>query len=342
MKNKFRKRIKKLKQRVTRQGYSWVKFPTCIQIDTNNHCGYDYCGVMCSYCYPQYAIKRGLHEYAEMPLEWIRWIYRNIGVDGKQMYDIRPFLNGDALTEPRLPTILKMSKTYAPWLKTLTFTCGTLTENVGLLLDRNLDAICFTISAHTPSLYFKVHRGRKFENVMKSLKIILAKRLPHQTVEVHCVITKENFAYLQEWWDFFGKFDGLKRVISPLVATYDNLPSKAAMGDLTLEQQEEALVKVADREGYMWTRPLIPYGMPCVLWGNCSFHVSGAFLQCCNWSDYRNWNYGFIQEFIDEGRSLRSVWVERLANRMRNPVCRSCNLKHKDWRERLEKMKIVF
>ena len=84
----------------------------------------------------------------------------------------------------------------------------------------------------------------------------------------------------------------------------------------------------------------IPYPDPCVLWHNCSFDVSGAFLQCCNWCPVELVNYGTIPQFIKEGRTLKDVWQERLANRMKNPLCESCNMKSFDWRERLAKMKI--
>jgi len=278
----------------------------------------------------------------EMPSLWMEWILKEIARDGKTMSFIDWFLNGDALTEPRLPYILEMSKIICPWLRTQTFTCGTLTENVDLILDRNLDSICFTISAHTEELYKIVHRGKKFKEALNTLKIILERRHPNQNVEVHGVLTKDNVAYAQDWWDFFGReeFCGVKRILSPLVASYDNKPSKEALGNLTLDQLEEIVITVAGASGRMWTRELIPDFKPCVLWDNMSIDVEGYVLQCCNWSDPTQWNYGLVPELIDEGRTLKEVWQERLANRMKNKLCRGCNMKHSNWCERLANMTI--
>lgn len=277
-----------------------------------------------------------------MPAEWIGWIIREMARDGKNMGFVDYFLNGDGLTEPRLPEILGLSKKWCPWLRTQTFTNGVLTENVDLILDRNLDSICFTISAHTPELYLKVHRGRRFEDAIRTLKIVLEKRHPRLNVEVHGVLTKDNIPYAQEWWDYFGRpeFAGVKRILSPLVASYDNKPSADSTGNYTLDQLEKIVIGIAGEEGRMWTRDLLPPSKPCVLWDNMSIDVEGYVLQCCNWSPPQDLNYGAVPELMDEGRHLKDVWQERLANRMRNRLCRSCNMKHPDWKQRLDRMNV--
>jgi radical SAM protein with 4Fe4S-binding SPASM domain len=209
-----------------------------------------------------------------------------------------------------------------------------------LILDRNLDIVHFTISAHNRELYKIVHGGDHFDDAIKTLETFLDKRYRNQLIEVHTVITKHNAPYLQEWWDFFGKYPNITRRISPLVASYDNLPSKLALGDLTLDKQEEMIIKVGGPQFRMWTRALIPDEQPCNLWHNLAFDVEGYFLQCCNWSPPDEVNYGKIDDFIEEGRTLKEVWTERLANRMRNKLCRSCNMKHPEYVKRLAAMRI--
>jgi len=320
--------------------YKWSKFPQVIQVDTNNHCGPKHCGLLCSYCYPQWKIAQGEREYKEMPMEWIEWILHQIAKDGRTMGFIDWFLNGDLLTELRGHEIYALSKKINPWLRTQSFTNGVLYRNIDLALDKNLDRVCFTISGHTPELWAKVHRGppKLFDRAITSLERCLDEGKP---TEVHCVITQDNAPHLKEWYHYFSKYPDLTRVISPLVGSYDNQPSRTALGHLTLEEQEQMVIDIAGETGRMWTRQLIPDMKPCVLWDNMSIDVEGYVLNCCNWSPPQDVNYGLIPELMEEGRSLKDVWIERLANRMRNRLCRSCNMRHLDWEKRLADMKIT-
>lgn len=317
----------------------WREFPRVIQIDTNNHCGHKYCGILCEYCYPQWIIQRKLRKFMEMPMEWIDWILKEVKRDGQKLYSIDMFLNGDGLTEPRLPEILGLSKLYNPRVVTQTFTNGTLPENAHNLIDKNLDSICFTISAHNRALYKLVHKGDKFQEAIKTLEYVIENRHSRETIEVHCVVTKTNFPYLNEWWNYFSQYP-IKKILSPLVASTENTPSLKATEGLEQRLVEKTISKIAAGNRIMWNSDNIPFPDPCVLWHNCSFDVEGYFLQCCNWSPPEKVNYGTIHQFIVEDRTLKEVWMERLANRMRNPLCRSCNMKSKDWKQRLTRMKI--
>jgi MoaA/NifB/PqqE/SkfB family radical SAM enzyme len=102
-----------------------------------------------------------------MPTYEIEWIIDEMSRDGKTMGEVRWFLNGDATTDQRLPDIYRLSKKKCPWLKTNNFTNGVLYEKRDMLVDKNLDEIAFTISAHTPELYRLVHRGDRFEDVIR-------------------------------------------------------------------------------------------------------------------------------------------------------------------------------
>ena len=236
------------RQNILRKPYWWTEFPTAWQIDTNNHCGPKYSGVLCEYCWPQWKIAKGDWQYCEMPMEQIEWLLHNIDRYGNAMRDawksrnglgyIAFFLNGDGLTEPRLPEILKLSKKIAHEIGTQTFTCGAKSENAHLLCDKNLDYVCVTLSAHNRELYKKVHRGDKFDNVIETMQYITDNCNPDQYLEVHFVITQNNFAYMQDWKNLMNqKFPEWHRIFSPLVKSIDNEPSMKAMGNLTLEQQ---------------------------------------------------------------------------------------------------------
>ncbi len=338
MKEMIRK-LKKVFEKVTGER-KWESFPQVIQIDTNNHCGPDWCGVYCNYCYPQWKIVRGERKYAEMPTNAVELILRQIARHGKHEMDLVDFfLNGDGFTEPRLPNFHRYSKKLLPNAITQTFTNGVRWENYEAAMP--LDRVCFTISAHTPSLYKKIHRGNHFEDALHGLELTLDARKQNQRVEVHCVITKDNYPHLRNWWRFFGvNYPDAVPVISPLVGSYDNAPSRLAAGELTLDQMEEAVIDVVGGEGRMWTRELIPDEKPCVLWDNMSVDVGGWILQCCNWSPPEDVNYGNVYKMEEEGYTLRDAWRNRLENRMDNRLCQSCNMKHSNHVKRMADMRV--
>lgn len=348
--------LKKMRRRLWGERQRWADYPVAIQIDTNNHCGRKYCGIRCIACYPQWAIDMGYNEFAVMPLHEIEWIMNQTAWYSKshQKKGVPPlmalFLNGDGLTEPRLPEIAHMSKRKIPWWKTQTFTNGILTENLHYLLSDHLDEVCFTISGHTKELYRKTHGGDHFEDVIRTLNRYVYEKSSKQSAEIHLVLSKANHAYAKEWWDFFEPYEkrhGVKRVISALVASPDNVPSQAALGDLSLKDQERLIMNVAGMDNRMWISGVIPNQKPCVLWDNLSFSLykkgdvqKTYIVQCCNWSDYTRFNYGTVEEAMNEGRSLKDIWAERLSNRMRNRICRNCNMKHPQWEKRLNAMKL--
>lgn len=326
----------------------WQRFPQVIQIDTNNHCGPAYCDVYCTYCFPAWQIMTKKRGYAEMPTNIIELILDQVGRYGKNEMDLIDFfLNGDGFTEPRLPELHKYAKKVCPDAITQTFTNGILYKNYEAALP--LDRVCFTISAHNRELYRIVHRGDKFLSALLGLELTLDNRRENQRVEVHCVLTKDNIPYAKDWWAFFGKnYPDAVRILSPLVASYDNKPSLDSMGNYTLNDMEKLVIDIAGSEGRMWTRTLIPDEKPCVLFDNLSIDVGGYngkaqnyLLQCCNWSSPKDWNYGTVQQLIEEGRTLKDMWRKRLKNQMKNKLCDSCCMKHPQWQSRLAKMRVL-
>ena len=163
--------------------------------------------------------------------------------------------------------------------------------------------------------------------------LILVDDSSDDTVEVFqrfCKESNKNLLVLT------GNYPEAVRVMSPLVASYDNEPSRRSFGDLTMRKVEDRIAEVTKGGGVFWSTENIPHRKPCNLWDNMSIDVEGYVLQCCNWSPPKDWNYGTVEELMEEGRTLKEVWAERLANRMRNPLCRSCNMKAPDWKERLD------
>lgn len=276
-----------------------------------------------------------------MPTNIIELILDQVGRYGKTEMDLIDFfLNGDGFTEPRLPELNKYAKKQVPNAITQTFTNGIRWENYEAALA--LDRVCFTISAHMPKLYELVHGSDCLTDALKGLKLVLDNRREDQRVEVHCVLTKDNIPYAWDWWNFFGEYyPDVVRILSPLVASYDNKPSLDSMGNYTLDDMEKIVIDVAGAEGRMWTRALIPDDKPCVLADNMSIDVEGAILQCCNWSPPRDVNYGNIFNMEKEGYTLKDAWRMRLENRGQNKLCASCDMKSPDWGDRVRRMRVL-
>jgi hypothetical protein len=276
-----------------------------------------------------------------MPMEHIEWILREVGRDGKKCRSIDMFLNGDGLTEPRLADICHLSKKYAPYVSTQTFTCGVHQENTPLLLNPDLDSVCFTISGYNRESYLRSHRADNYDTDVKTLSTFLKKKRSTQRCEVHCVVNKYNYQSIKDWWRSFewAAELGCRRVLSPLVASVTNKPSLEAADGLPLNQVQRDIFEVSGASGEMWNTNNITYPDPCVLWHNCSFEADKAgtyALQCCNWADSRQWNYGTVKDFIKYGLTLKEYWFERQSNLQNNPLCRECNMKAPDSRQRLD------
>lgn len=336
-----------IKHSLTKHPYYWSSYPMTVQIDTTNKCGPLHSGVNCEYCFPSYQLAKKKGCYTEMPMKQIAWIHRDISeymprLDNDQWPPrqfLAEFLNGDPQNEERLASILADAKNVIPWLPTQTFSCGSRPEKAYMFCDSNLDWVCVTCSAPNQEVYSKVHRGLQFDNVMATMKYIDGNHKENQHLEVHYVITENNIGFMGQWYDLMtAKFPLWKKVFSPLVRSESNQPSINAMGKLTLLNQEQAIESVCGTK--FWDHRSTGFRQPCVLWSNAAIDVYGNVLQCCNWSEATNWNYGNIQEYIDEGRSLRDYHKEKLANKQRNSLCRACNLKHPECQQRLKNIQL--
>lgn len=331
----------------------WLNYPMTVQIDTTNVCG-KASGIKCEYCFPQWMVECGQDHHAYMPMNWIHWIQDDIATNmprlkGFNLWNgnnppaqfIAYFLNGCPQNESdsRFKEIMDYHLEKLPWLQSQIFTSATHPERVKKFSHEGLNWICVTCSAPNAEIYKKVHGGDKFNDVIKSMEYLDKNRLPNQRLEVHYVITENNFQYIREWFDFMGQnFPKWKRVFSALVKSPDNEPSVKALGRLTVEEQENAIVDKIGKEYLFWKRDQLGFNQPCVLHGNAAITVHGTIMQCCNWSK-TTWNYGSVEEYMSEGRSLKDYWTERLANKQRNIMCRNCNLRHPDYKQRMANTK---
>ena len=266
-----------------------------LQLETSN-----ICNMKCEYCFSQNLD----HERGQMSIEDIEQVLKQIG--HRPMNDIRPFLNGDPLTEVRLPEILKLIKTYTG-ARTCIYTNGTITRNRDFLINPNLDDVKFTISAATPETYAIVHRRPFFDIAVRNLEWFAQNKRPDQTLEVHLVTTDHNYHELDAYPERFKQYHPW---VSPLALNEGNMAA----------QKASAISRDAFKED-LWKR----FGtgkMPCVLYNNLTIDWRGRYMQCCNFYDSDQWNYGSIHDLtVDE------AWAHRQANRLNNPICNSCNLR---------------
>ncbi len=228
--------------------------------------------------------------------------------------DVRPFYAGDPLLEVRMPDILRCIKLYTS-ARTTIFTNGTCTENREMLLDQNLDELHITISAATPETYLKIHHAPLFQRAVETAHWIREKR-PELNLTVHFVIVQDNYGEVEPWKILFKDFNQL---VSPLALNQDTPTVRKAMGNISMEMQHEK----GTLKGNL-------YGLPCTLWNNLTVDSQGRYLQCCTFYHPATWNYGSIHE-----KTVDEMWKEKMENHMRNPICLSCNMRARDWKERI-------
>jgi hypothetical protein len=281
-------------------------------------------------------------------MDWIQWIFRDVNQNMPNLLDgtwppkqqTCLFLNGDWQNEQRSKEILDEYHKVLAWLPNQVFTCATKPSEAWRFTDSKLDWVCVTCSAPNAEMYARVHGGNQFENVLKTMRYIDKYAAKNQHLEVHYVVTKDNFVGIRKWYDFMGsEFPHWRRVMSPLVKSQCNQRSVDSMGQLTLEMQEAEIASVNPAAKF-WNHTTTPFKQPCVLWNNAAVTCHGEVLQCCNWDRKDKWNYGYLQTYIDEGRSLKDYWMERVANKQRNDLCRVCNLRHPEFRQRLDNIKV--
>jgi hypothetical protein len=316
-----------VKHHLLHQSYAWTDFPNGIQLDLDNSCN-----AFCVYCRPQRDIKSGCKKPAQMPLEILDWVLKDIAIYGRdKLQYLTDFLDGDGLNIS-LPEKRRHIKKAVPWVQLQTFTNASRPENASLLCVPELDSVCVTLSAHNRAIYKQVHGVDKFEAVLETMRYISEHRLPHQKLAVNYVINKYNIQFIEAWLNLIhANFPDWTPQISPLVVTGDDCESNLAIGDYSTQDQEDA-IKKANGTAF-WDHREIRGRQPCVLWHNDSITAAGDLLQCCRW-DRMDWTYGKAQDYIKNGLGFRAYHMNKIVNCLHNPFCDRCNLKAPDWQQR--------
>lgn len=179
-----------------------------------------------------------------------------------------------------------------------------------------------------------------FNNVLATMHYITEHRKPNQKLIVNHVTTKTNLPYLKEWHDLMKReFPEWTRAIVPLIVSPDNVYAAEALGNLTLNDQEQA-IRCVDTTAAAVSHNTASLRQPCQLWGNMTILVDGTIMECCNWYNPARLNYGNIKDYMKNGYDLHDAWIMRLAGKHNNEVCQSCAMRRKDAKERLDKIKI--
>lgn len=304
---KMRKRISyKIRHGVPR----WVDYPTTIQLDTHN-----YCNLECIYCNPQGAFEI---EHGQMSLDMIEYILRYFYDRRINVDVVSPFMNGDVLLEKRLPEICTLSKKYQPKARIEAYTNGVAYENRGLLVDKNIDVIRFTISAITREKYELMHGKDKFSEVHRTLKWVTKNKYPNQQIILNYILTGYNTDQLPAWKK---KFSNYTQDIRPLHTGITRETSKNIDDEINLSWTDT--LRLTKK------MPLISgrhtENRPCPCWHNLPISWEGNILQCCDTSPKES-VIGIIGE-----DDILTVWKERFKKGMNNPFCQACSQKGPHW-----------
>lgn len=298
----------KLLSRVQRRikfgyGPSWVYGPQVLQLDTHN-----FCNEACGYCNVEFLCA-GKH--GRMSLGVAERALREVGSYVKH---VKLFLNGDPLLENRMPELASLARRYSRG-SIIIFSNGAANANKYLLRDRNLDEVHFTFSANTPETYLKVHGKPYFYKALATIEWFARSKFPSQKIVVRYVTVPENVGEITGWKH---RFRGLDTIVTPLHCGFEQKASdKLLEGGGKVHKLPLWIGKLADDQ-------------PCGCWGNMAVSWDGRILQCCD-SPY-SVNYGRVGEV-----SLLTAWRRRLENKMNNPACKACNLKHPRWKQILDK-----
>lgn len=286
---------------------AWLQGPQVLQLDTHNLCNEN-----CVYCNVEFLCGG---KYGFMPLH----VFRRVVSEMRGVKHVKLFLNGDALLETRLHDLAEIVKEISPSSNVVVYTNGAEFENRGLLCDRNLDEVHFTVSANTPETYEKVHGKPYFAKVLKTISWLAANKFANQKIVIRYVTVPQNVAEISGWKK---RFEAFETVVTPLHCGYEQ---KASANLLESNSEVHKLSSRLDK---------YPDDLPCGCWNNLAISWDGRLLQCCD-SPYKV-NYGRVGEV-----SLRVAWQRRLENKMNNPACKACNLKNPHWREILDRYVVV-
>lgn len=275
-----------------------VTAPRCLQLDTTTVCNLG----TCIYCNPHGVGWASIPEYMSMNL--IKSLLKEASKFGT-IYEIRPYVNGDPLCEPRMEQILQLCEKYIPGARKTLYSNGADYSHIDRITSPLLDELHISVSAATPETYHKIHGKPLFGEVRKTYLEALNRGIK---TYVHYIACKQNYGELAEWRRVFSE---AKQLVS---AVHETMEQTQSHGKVV----EDIPVST------MNSQDVVPNNA-CNCFNNLSIGVHGEIMECpdCNYV----WNYGFFPE-----TGLREAWRRRIQSGLTSPPCRTCNLRSEHWR----------
>jgi len=289
----------------------WASQPVSLQLDTTNQ----KCTLNCVYCNPQASfIKYGT---GKLPLSTINYVIDELAENHVQIAYVYPFMNSDPLLETRLPTIVRMVKKKLGSL-ILISTNGVLYKRRHLLRNRDINDVCFTVSASDPVTYEQVHGKPLFHSVLNTLTWISWHKFWNQRIQLRYILFKDNVQSLAKWQNLFKDYS---QEIRPL-----HWGKTREKSDKLRDSEHPLLTHYQKMQIQKFQRLRVP----CNCFHNLSISFDGKLMQCCDLPYENNW--GHVEE-ID----LMETWRKRLDLGLNHPACKSCNQVNPEWKTLFEK-----
>ena len=280
--------------------YFPVTKPYHLQLDTTTVCNLG----SCVYCNPHLLWAR---KPESMPDKMIMQILGDAS-RFESIRQIRPYVNGDPLAEPRMKWILSECKRYMPEAKTVLYTNGADYVHIDRITDPNLDELHISVSAATPETYLKIHGKPFLGEVVKTHREALRRGVK---TWVHFIMCRDNAHELEAWRELFA-----------------GCPQNVSDVHVSVEQAASSGKRISGVPETTMNAQKITPNCACNCWNNLSIGVHGEIMLCPD-SDYR-WNAGMYPQ-----TSLKSGWRKKLELGLSTPPCNSCSLRSSDWRRRV-------
>jgi len=279
-----------------------VTAPRVLQIDTTTVCNLS----SCIYCNPHGV------GWASAPESMPTWMIEGVLQEAAEfgtIFNVRPYVNGDPLCEPRMHEILELCKKHLPKARRVLYSNGADFSRIDRITDPLLDELHISVSAATRETYLRVHGKPLFDEVVKTYREALRRDVD---TYVHYIACKQNRGELDLWRRVFCD---AKQNVSDLHSTGEQTASHGNFAD--------------DVPGTTMNAQKTTPNCACNGWNALGVGVHGEIMQCCD-SNYC-WNYGLFPE-----TSLKAGWRLRIKDGLAAPPCQDCNLRSPNWRRRVQ------
>jgi hypothetical protein len=278
-----------------------VTAPRCLQLDTTTVCNLG----TCIYCNPHGV------GWASKPENMSINLIKSILIEAAEfgtIYEIRSYVNGDPLCEPRINQILQLCEEHLPETRKILYSNGADISHIDRITGPLVDELHISVSAATPETYLRIHGKPLFGEVKKTYYEALNRGVK---TYVHYISCKQNQGELGEWRRVFSE---ARQLVS---AVHETMEQTSSHGKVVEDVPEST----------MNSQDVVPNNA-CNCFNNLSIGVHGEIMECpdCNYI----WNYGIFPEV-----GLHEAWKKRILSGLMSPPCRTCNLRSKYWRTKV-------